>query len=261
MENKYCVYEHINSKTNEVFYVGSGNMNRPYDLRNDWRNNLWNEYVKDLGVNNIIINIVYKNLSKEEALNKEINLTEYYIDIQQCFCNKKIGNKQNSSTKYLVSLKNKGRQLTKEQKENISKNTKGKNNGMYGKKHLKETKIKISNSNKGKVISEEHKEKLRKLHTGNKYGLGYRHTKEAKNKISNSLKGSKNPNSKNIIVIFNDKKYIFDTLNETYIFMKNEYNINKKTIQRLLHSNTPWTNIKRIEHRKYEGLIIKYLEE
>ena len=51
MENKkYYVYEHINKLSNEVIYVGSGNIKRPYDFREKWRNKLWNEEIEKIGL-------------------------------------------------------------------------------------------------------------------------------------------------------------------------------------------------------------------
>lgn len=80
--------------------------------------------------------------------------------------------------------KNKGKRRTKEQKDEISKRTRGKNNGFYGKthseelkkrlseerlgkswgKHKEETKNKISAALTGRNFSEEHKANISKSH-------------------------------------------------------------------------------------------------
>jgi NUMOD3 motif-containing protein len=46
-ERKYCVYFHINSFTEEVFYVGIGTIKRP--MQNYKRSDFWKNYVKKYG--------------------------------------------------------------------------------------------------------------------------------------------------------------------------------------------------------------------
>jgi hypothetical protein len=90
-------------------------------------------------------------------------------------------------SKNKISSKNKGRILSPEQRNNISKKIKGKNHPMYGKKHTDETKEKIRNKHLGKVG----------MRGPNHPMYGKNHNVESKIKISESLKGKftgdKNP--------------------------------------------------------------------
>ena len=64
---KYCVYFHINPIKNEVFYVGIGNIKRPYQTRS--RNKHWKHVVNKYGY---IIKIIHENLSWDKACELEI---------------------------------------------------------------------------------------------------------------------------------------------------------------------------------------------
>ena len=74
-EGEYCVYRHIRLDKNEVFYIGIGEADRPRDRFN--RNNHWKRIVS---VNNGVfsIDILFENVSKEFAIQKEIELIELY---------------------------------------------------------------------------------------------------------------------------------------------------------------------------------------
>lgn len=127
--NNICVYFHVNSLKNEVFYVGIGTIKRPYIKYN--RSIFWKNTVKKYGY---IIDIIHKNLTWEEACIKE----KFYI--------KFIGRKDLN----LGSLVN----LT---------------DGGDGIKNLSlEARKKISDSGKGKIISIEQRKKLSIAHKGKK---------------------------------------------------------------------------------------------
>jgi hypothetical protein len=61
-----CLYFHINSVKNEVFYVGIGNEKRPYVKHK--RSKLWNNVVKKY---NYVVDIIEEGLSWKEACEKE----------------------------------------------------------------------------------------------------------------------------------------------------------------------------------------------
>lgn len=75
MENKYCVYRHRRLDTNEIFYVGIGNIKRPYCKRRNTRGKFWyhitdkTEYIPE---------ILFKNLTWEDAKDLEIFLISIY---------------------------------------------------------------------------------------------------------------------------------------------------------------------------------------
>ena len=68
-DKNICVYLHINKQTKETFYVGIGNIKRPYIKT--YRNNLWNEYVQD---NEYEIDIIHTGLTWGEAAKIEKRL-------------------------------------------------------------------------------------------------------------------------------------------------------------------------------------------
>ena len=90
----------------------------------------------------------------------------------------------------IIRNKLKGRHLTKETKEKISKSNKGK-------KFSERTKEKISKSKKGKKFSEEHKNNLSKSHIGKSSGMkGKNHSEKTKEKLSKNhpdFSGRNNP--------------------------------------------------------------------
>jgi predicted DNA-binding protein YlxM (UPF0122 family) len=70
-----CVYRHIRSSDGEVFYIGMGNKYRPYHKDSN-RSAFWNSYVKKYG--EYEVEILCKNLTKEEAYELEIALISFY---------------------------------------------------------------------------------------------------------------------------------------------------------------------------------------
>lgn len=68
-DSNYCVYLHKNSRTNEVFYVGSGRKNRAKYGNN--RSAKWHAVVEADG---FYPEIVYDNLSKEQSIAIELDL-------------------------------------------------------------------------------------------------------------------------------------------------------------------------------------------
>lgn len=72
-DNSKVVYLHRNKTTNEVFYVGMGGKNRPYDKKK--RNNFWKNYVNKYGY---YVEIFKRDLSLKEACDEERRLISFY---------------------------------------------------------------------------------------------------------------------------------------------------------------------------------------
>jgi hypothetical protein len=71
-----CVYAHIRPDTDSVFYIGiSKTKSRPYSKHN--RNNYWKNIVAKCN-GEFTVNILYKDLSWEEACKKEIEYIAFY---------------------------------------------------------------------------------------------------------------------------------------------------------------------------------------
>lgn len=68
-----CVYIHKRKDTGEVFYVGFGVISRPY--RDIDRNKYWHNIVAKCGYD---VDILFFNLTRKEAIAKEIELIAYY---------------------------------------------------------------------------------------------------------------------------------------------------------------------------------------
>lgn len=124
---KAYLYTHTRLDTNEVFYIGIGTQdNYIRASRSHNRTNYWNNVVKRCGWK---VDILYDNLSWEDACKKEKELIAFYgrIDL---------------GTGTLVNLTDGGE-------------------GTLGHKHTEETKEKMAKTRKGRKYSEEHKLKTK----------------------------------------------------------------------------------------------------
>lgn len=159
--DEFCVYFHINPLKNEIFYVGIGNVKRPYVKSN--RRKFWKNIVNKYGY---IVDVVHINLSWKEAC----ILEKFYV--------KKIG-RRDLGLGTLVNLTDGGDGLSNPSKETRLKMSKA----ALIRGISIEQRIKFSNSKKGKKQSPETVAKRILATTGRK------RTKEQKQNISNSLKG------------------------------------------------------------------------
>lgn len=147
---QYCVYKH--TFPNGKVYIGITCQKPEFRWRKDgsgykpnpnYHTKMWNAITK-YGWENVEHEILYENLSKEEAENLEIEIISKYDST-----NDKYG--------YNISIGGNSPTLTDEIRNKISVARKGNNYGyfgenapMYGKHHSDETKKKMSNSAKGK---------------------------------------------------------------------------------------------------------------
>lgn len=176
---EYYLYRHIRPDKNEVFYIGIGGTNTRRAWETRYRNSLWNNVVnKNKG--NYIVEILFTNLTKEEACLKEIEFIALYKRRQDggTLTNFQLGGDLKSG--YIMS---------NEQKLVISKFHKG-NTYALGFKWSQEDKEKMSlqrrgrvGPNRGKSFSEETKRNMSLGHMGNKSHLG-------KIAINNGIRGT-----------------------------------------------------------------------
>lgn len=73
--NNICVYRHIRKDTNTVFYIGIGNLKRPYCKRKNTRGKYW-YYITNK--TDYYVEILQKNLSWENACELEQLLIQEY---------------------------------------------------------------------------------------------------------------------------------------------------------------------------------------
>jgi hypothetical protein len=134
-KTQHCIYQHFNPITEEVFYIGLGLKDRPYDF-NSGRSKEWKEYVINNGEPNV--KILYNNLTIEEAdrIERELisKLGRKGIDIDGILLNRSSGGQ-------------KGALGIKQRPETIQK----KSIAMFGKKiHSEKQKQKWSLERKGR---------------------------------------------------------------------------------------------------------------
>jgi hypothetical protein len=144
------VYRHIRLDKNEPFYIGIGS-DIPYYKRANERARRSKFWKKIIAKTNYEIEILFDDISFEEAKVKEIEFIKLY-------------GRKDLNTGCLVNLTDGG-------------------DGLINKVYTPEYRKNLSNSIKGRILSEESKEKIRKSKTGQK------HTEESKIKMSNKAKG------------------------------------------------------------------------
>lgn len=99
--NDKCVYSHIDPRTDIPMYVGSGSVKRASKIYRGTRSELYLKWFDDLSKVGYFptINIIEKDLSKEDARLLEIKITKEYISKGFCTLNINIGTKFSENRK------------------------------------------------------------------------------------------------------------------------------------------------------------------
>lgn len=149
MQNK-CVYIHSIKETGQVFYVGMGSLKRSREFSFSNRNKKWIEIFKKHGKPNV--HIILENLSFEQAIEIEKFLIKYFgldnlsnispgdecliscvfSEMHEISSFKRIHSEE---TRKLIGSYHKGKIISKQQKEKISKATKGVTKPKFTKLH------------------------------------------------------------------------------------------------------------------------------
>lgn len=188
----YCVYRHI--FPNGKLYIGmtgqppkerwkrGGNGYRTQELV--WR------AIRKYKWENIKHEIMFDNLTREEAENKEVELIKLYnSDNQQFGYNCTSGGESyvpNEYTRNKISESLKGKPISEEHKRKQSEKMSGKNHPNYGKHLSEETKKKIGDANRGRVFTTEQRKRMSDSHKGKELSDGF---KESWGKYKGSLNG------------------------------------------------------------------------
>ena len=154
MINNYCIYKHTSPSGKVYIGITSQKPEHRWRSGNGYRNHLYfYNAIQKYGWNNFKHEIIFNNLTKEEAEQKEIELIKKYKSNQKAY-GYNIANGGNSNGKHSDETKKK----IKENHFDIS----GKNHPMYGRHHSEETKQKMSKSKTGKkhITSEETRIKI-----------------------------------------------------------------------------------------------------
>ena len=187
-ERIYKVYKHtlpmsVSDKENDMVYIGITSQENPWDRWGVHKahyeyNEHFSRAISKYSWKNFLHEVLYDDLTKEEAEQKEIELIAYYNSTNDKFGYNK-ANGGSSVGKHTEETKNILSKKAKKRFENPE------NNPMYGKHHSEETKRKISEKATGRGHSEESKQKMSMQRTGvNNIMYGQTHTKEAKAKIA-----------------------------------------------------------------------------
>ena len=191
MEDRcYTVYMHVCPNGKKYIGITKQNPKHRWGHGTNYSNNKhFTNAIKKYGWENIQHKILYENLSKIEAEQKEIELISYYktTEAEYGYNILKGGNASNglsNETRKIIADKIRGRKLTKEQKEKISRANKGR-------KMSEEWKQKISKSLTGKKMNRVSVEKMRLKKIGkstwNK-GKSNIYSKETLQKMSQNTK-------------------------------------------------------------------------
>ena len=183
MAGSFIVYKHT-TPSNKV-YIGLTNQkpNRRWREGLGYRTQeLFYRAILKYGWENIRHEILFDNLTKEEACKKEIELIAFYKSNKKEYgYNLSNGGEFNNMTeegKKKISLIHKGKKISEETRLKMSVSRKGV-------KHSQEHSRRISEAKKGVIFSEEHKQKLSLAKKGSHHKTI---SEEAKRKIALSQK-------------------------------------------------------------------------
>ena len=181
MDKNYKVYIHIFPNNKKYIGITMNIPNYRWNNGNGYnRQKIMKNAIKKYGWENIKHKILFTNLTKEEAEQKEIELIAFYKSNQR---------------KYGYNIENGGNcvgKMSEETKKKISKSNIGKNtgikNGMYGKHPKGEFKKGNIPHNKGKKTSEEERRKRSKPVLCVETGIIYYSAREANKQTGISYK-------------------------------------------------------------------------
>lgn len=165
--NSYIVYKHTSPSNKSYFGITSTTLEKRSGKNGSYykKDMLFYRAIQKYGWNNIKHEILFANLSKQEACQKEIELIAQY---------------KSNNAKYGYNISSGGE------------------SGNAGVKASVETREKMriahlgNRSNTGRKLSAEHRQKLSAAHKGNKVMLGRKLSEETRRKISEAQKGEKN---------------------------------------------------------------------
>lgn len=188
--NNFYVYMY--SDTGDTsFYIGKGCGQR-YKVLKHLHRNTTNKFLKKkilkIGIDNVQIKFLHKDLTEDVAIQFEI----FYIGLYGrrdlglgTLCNLSDGGEGSSGyifseeSKRKMSLAKVGKVLSAEAKHNMSKA----HTGHIGVIHTEDTKRKISIAKLGHKQPEDAVRKVAEINKGNTYHLGHKHSEEARRKM------------------------------------------------------------------------------
>lgn len=235
---EFYVYKH--TCPNEKIYIGITKQQPikrwDYNGYGYRKNTLFYRAIQKYGWSNIKHEILYENLSKEEAEQKEIELIEKYKSNQPKY-GYNIANGGNTTgtvseaTKKKISKTLKGYEFSDERRKNISINTRKAMANPEIRKKISEANKGRTNWRKGLKLTEEEREKLRE-HGYKKRNIPWnkgkkglqKHIEEWKKQASERMKKYNEKNMKKVLCV--ETNIIYNSLNEaSRILNKSQGNI------------------------------------
>jgi hypothetical protein len=214
--NKYYVYAHLKPGTDEVFYIGRGQKSRIIDKCINKRNDYWKRIVNKYGgfdyfkieegltndqanqlemywiaqFRNWGFNLVNMTDGGEGCVGKKLTKEQIEGIRLRALGNKRnVGRRCSEETKKKISQSNKGRSLTKEQRENLIKLHTGRKASDETKKKMSESHKGLNTWAKGSIRSEETKKKISESSKGKiPWCKGKKWTDEQKKNLIESRK-------------------------------------------------------------------------
>lgn len=217
-ETQFYVYKFFYKNSGIIFYIGQGKNNRCNDIREYKRNKFFNSVVKMQHDDNIGSEIIYKGLTKDEALDLEhqiicdlLNNGYKLISDTGYFKHNTIIDYDTSNEKLLMNILDGGKD--EQQNKKVSKQSRNKMSEAQ-KKYANSEEGKAKNSQAQLIAQNNPKTKQKRQNSLKKYYSD----SEARTKASNAAKkwmsdpsrhNSKNNNSKPIHCIELNKTFIF----------------------------------------------------
>lgn len=203
----YSVYKHTNKYNNKI-YIGITKQNpikrwangKGYKINSHFRN-----AIEKYGWDNFTHEILFNELSKEEACKLETKLILKYnsIDAKHGY-----NNTTGGESGYECSIH------TRNKISEFSKKRVGCLNPFFGHTHSQETKNTISESRKGKALSEETKLKISNSLIGDKsYWYNKKFSESHRNNLSKSHIGVNHPKSKEVFRYSKNGEFIDSFVN------------------------------------------------
>lgn len=197
------VYRHIRLDKNEPFYIGiATHIKRAYE-KNQRKNKIWKSIVAKTEYD---IEILFDDLTREQALDKEIELISLYGRID-----KKTGTLANLTDggEGFQGICNKGRKASEETKAKLREAAKKK------KPRSRECYEKTAAALRGRPKSEEHKRKLSEYFKGKSNGPWSKEHREKNEKywLSQIEPIGQYDKNDNLIKVWQNRRYILKELN------------------------------------------------
>ena len=232
-QKEFYVYRWYYKDTNVTFHIGKGKGQRYKEKiksRNQYFKNIINKEQ-----NNVTSEILFNNLTEQEAWNLEKQLIKKYKAKGECVTNFHEGGCGRNTGNY--NNPERSKKISEAAKKRI-----GILNPMYGKHHTEATKQKLREANLGKKLTPEHKMKLIQANTGRKKTLQeLEKLRQANLGKINKMTEEGKKNMMNKICpyeyqIFLQNKLLYTCLGHTELwnYCKKEFNISRTIIEKII---------------------------